>query len=346
MLRSVRVAAASIAVLALSAPEPAAATSDYRISGPFVHENLAIYLLHGAADKGAVPLTLAEALARGAVRVSETGNVNQLEIENLGGEEVFVQSGDIVKGGRQDRVLMVSLMLSPHSGRVPIGSFCVEQGRWSARGKEDAKTFSGSVASLPSREAKLAIKAPANAPTVGGAQVRSLGGSPQQKVWDSVSSIQSKLADSLGAPVASPRSRSSLQLALESQALKDVQQAYMSALQRAGENEDDVVGYVFAVNGKLNAADVYPSNGLFRKMWAKLLSANATEAIGERTAEAQTPPTVDAVRAFLAVAERGDKRETDLPESIRLETRSGDTALYFETRRADGGWVHRNYLAK
>ena len=48
-----------------------------------------------------------------------------------------MQSGDIVKGGQQDRVLTVSLMLPPKSGRIPIASFCVEQGRWPARGKED-----------------------------------------------------------------------------------------------------------------------------------------------------------------------------------------------------------------
>ena len=55
----------------------------------------------------------------------------------------------------RDGVLMVSLVLPPRSGRVPIASFCVEQGRWSARGTEDVKTFSSSVASLPSRQAKL-----------------------------------------------------------------------------------------------------------------------------------------------------------------------------------------------
>ena len=56
------------------------------------------------------------------------------------------------------------------------------------------------------------------------------------------------------------------------------------ALEQAGEKDDDVVGYVFAVNGKLNSADVYPSNGLFRKMWPKLLQASVTEAIGEKNA--------------------------------------------------------------
>ena len=89
-------------------------TDDYRVSGPVIHENLAIYFVHGKSAAGKVPLTLEEALAKGVVKVRETGNVNQLEIENLGNDEVFVQSGDIVKGGQQDRSLMVSLVLPPN----------------------------------------------------------------------------------------------------------------------------------------------------------------------------------------------------------------------------------------
>ena len=119
----------------------ARADSGYRITGPVLHENLAVYFVRGASSAGAVPLTLAEALDAKAVRVSETGSVNELTIENLGDREIFVQSGDIVKGGQQDRVLSVSLVLPPRSGNIPIAAFCVEQGRWSKRGVEDAGQF-------------------------------------------------------------------------------------------------------------------------------------------------------------------------------------------------------------
>src|SRR5580704_19602050 len=91
---------------------------DYRLSGPEVHENLAIYFVHGKSRSGPVPLTLAEALAKKTVVVREIGQVNELQVENTGSEEIFVQSGDIVKGGQQDRVLSVSLLLQPHSGPV------------------------------------------------------------------------------------------------------------------------------------------------------------------------------------------------------------------------------------
>src|SRR5262245_44220972 len=191
-------AATALAFAVVGLSGSAAATGDYRLSGPFVHDNLAIYLVHGQAEPGPVPLTLQEALAKGAVRVHETGNVSQLDIENLAGEEVFVQSGDIVKGGQQDRVLMVSLLLPPRSGRVAIASFCVEQGRWSGRGKEDVKTFASASSSLPSRKAKMAIKAPPASATVAAAVSTS---SRQQAVWESVASVQQQLTRSLGSSV-------------------------------------------------------------------------------------------------------------------------------------------------
>jgi hypothetical protein len=67
-----------------------------RISGPVTHENLTVHFIHGPSAAGKVPLTLEEAMARKLVQVRETGNVNELEVENLGNDEVFIQSGDIV----------------------------------------------------------------------------------------------------------------------------------------------------------------------------------------------------------------------------------------------------------
>ena len=46
-------------------------------------------MIHGKpGDAGKPPLTLQEALQKGVVRVRETGRVNQLEIENLGDQDV------------------------------------------------------------------------------------------------------------------------------------------------------------------------------------------------------------------------------------------------------------------
>ena len=211
-----------------------------RISGPNVHENLAVFFVHGQSAPGPVPLTLEEALAKNSVQVIETGRVNELQIENVGSAPVFIQSGDIVKGGRQDRVLTVSLLLAPSSGRVPIASFCVEQGRWSARGGEEAAKFSSAREAMPSISALLAMAAPpplearAAGESSEAAQRRAydLGevADKQRKVWDEVANTQRKLSTGLNATVASPRSASSLQLSLENDKLQEARSAYLAAL--------------------------------------------------------------------------------------------------------------------
>jgi hypothetical protein len=171
-------------------------------------------------------------------------------------------------------------------------------------------------------------------------------GESQQEIWSMVRKTQDRLSRSVGAPVAAPASPSSLQLSLENEKLKQAQTAYIAVLQGAGETGDDIVGYVFAINGKINSGDVYASNALFRKMWNKLLAANVTEAISVKEAAGAAPPSVKDVEAFLATASAGVKAERAINASVRLATHDGDASLYAETRRADGSWVHRNYLAK
>src|SRR5262245_1664096 len=146
---------------ALSAFAAAPSSDPVRTSGPVTHENLTVFFIHGTSAPGKAPLTLQEAVAKRTVAVRETGDVDQLEIEISGSARVLIQAGTIVKAGQQDRTLMVSLLLPPKSGRIPIDSFCVEQGRWSARGKEAVKTFGSSPGHVPSRGMKIAMRAPA-----------------------------------------------------------------------------------------------------------------------------------------------------------------------------------------
>ena len=351
------------------AAQPAAAETTTKVSGPFVHENLSVYFVHGPSASGAVPLTLQEAMTKKTVRVIETGSVNELQIENTGTEDVFIQSGDIVKGGKQDRVLTVSLVLPPKSGKVGIASFCVEQGRWTARGQENVAQFASSHDAMPSREAKLAMKAPiakpagAEPPGASGVlnsnaqRTRTVAGDEtsvrQRGVWDEVAKVQNRLAGNLGGSVAAAQSATSLQLSLENEALKTKRAAYITALEGKATAAPDVIGYVFAVNGKVNSADVYPSNALFNKMWGKLLGASVTEAIGEdKRRQGAAPaapvnsPAVADVEAFLKSAEAGKADEKKIASLMVQETRDADKSLYVEAKRADGRWVHRNYLAK
>jgi hypothetical protein len=360
---SMRLLSAFAAVLTaaplLALVSGARADDEPRVSGPFTHRNLSVYFVHGTSAPGPVPLTLQEALEADAVEVIETGSVNELQIRNKGKAEIFVQSGDIVKGGRQDRVVTVSFVLPPKSGKVPLASFCVEHGRWSGRGKEDTVRFASAAEMMPSREAKLAMKAPINeAKQRGGSgpnpaqRALSSGedtGTRQTRVWNEVAKTQTKLSGGLKEKVNSEVSATSLQLSLENEKLQTARADYIEALEPEGAKGEDVIGYVFAVNGRLNSADLYPSNGLFRKMWAKLLAASVTEAIGESgdgsTATA-APPDVAAVKQFLAAAEKGKAESQDIAGVAHQEVRDTKEALYVGVQTPKGQWVHRNYLVK
>jgi hypothetical protein len=369
-----------MAATAIAAPDPA-----MTISAPSTHENLAIYLVRGASSAGPTPATLEEALAKGSVTVHETGNVRELKVENTGSEPVFIQFGDLVKGGRQDRVLTTSLLLPPNSGQIAIGAYCVEQGRWSSRGTEDAQKFSASNAQLFSRKAKVAIaRAPvasaeprpaqgATAPERGSwrnglsteplinqirpsvepharepqriIQGRPGGTSGQGEVWNSVSSAQLQLGARLAAPMASEKSSTSLQLTLENDRLQKAQADFVAALEAKGLADDDVIGVVVAVNGTVTGADIYPSNGLFRKMWPKLVRAAATEALAQPAQSATAAPGIADVEKFLAAAESGEAKTRALADIAQHETKESADVLKVEARAADGRWFHRNFLA-
>jgi hypothetical protein len=367
-------AAAALAFMLAPAPghaaEPSAAEA-YRLSGPLTHDNLAVYFVHGESRPGPVPLTLQEALVKKTVEVRETGSVNELQVMNIGDDAVYIQAGDIVKGGRQDRVLIVSMLLSPHSEIVPIPVFCVEHDRWSGRAGESAAKFESAEELLPSRSAKMAMRGagesgdadqgPANnaRPAIGrGNEQRRLAADSvylrQQRVWSGVTEIQGELTARLGRDVASARSRSSLQLALENDDLRTRRADYVKSLEKSAEADSDVIGYVVAINGRLNSAEIYPSNGLFRKMWPMLLRSSATEAIKDRAAkdgDSRPLPTAAEVMSFLgdAQAAPGADQAASPAAKVTVNVKQSTGAAMFESRPAAAApaqWINRSYLAR
>ena len=322
-----------------AAPEknPPAAAGEYRISGPHTHENLTVFLVHGPERlSGKVPLTLQEALERKQVIVHETSNVNELTIENVSPtEEVFVQAGDIVKGGRQDRCLTVDLILPPKSGKVPIAAYCVEQGRWSQRGREAAANFSSSDSRLATKDLKIA----------------GLGkGKSQGEVWSKVEEAQVKLSANAGASARAAESPSSLQLTLENKQVQQLTDGYIKSLAAITERQPDVIGYAFAINGKINSADVYGSVALFQKLWPKLLRASAVEAVAElqKGAPPPEPVTAEMIATFLAQSEQGRPAERSVTERVKNVVRETDQHLLLEAHDLSKGGrlIHRNYLKK
>ena len=310
----------------------------YRISGPYTHKNLTVFLVHGKDQlPGKNFLTLQEALAQKKVRVYETKDVNELAIRNLSNQDVYVQAGDIVRGGDQDRMISVDFIVPPRSGRMPIAAFCVESGRWSKRGEEQSAFFSSSENSASTKALKLAAKG-------GGA-----GAGSQEAVWENVSVAQAKLSRNLNVDVRAPMSASSLELAVENSAVIDTTGSYINALNGILRNKPDVIGYAFAINGQVNSADVYASHALFAKLWPKLLKATAVEALAELDAEAKPEPVADeTIHTFLAESEQPQAKSKEVTPRVRMLTREDDKNIFFETqdRRQKDAWVHRNYIRK
>jgi len=136
--------------------------SDFSLSKPHKHKNLALYFLglnkspqNNVFAEKIMPLD--EALSKNNITVHETGTVSALHVENTSTNDiVFLQAGDIVKGGKQDRVLTTDMLLQPQSSRVAISAFCVERDRWQPRKSESVIKFSSSKNRLSSKQLKVA----------------------------------------------------------------------------------------------------------------------------------------------------------------------------------------------
>ncbi len=315
---------------------------NYTVSRPYACDNLTIFLIHGEEKlPEANFLTLQEALEQKKLIVHETGNVNELAIENLSLEEVYVQAGDIVKGGLQDRVFAYDVIVPARSGKIPTGAFCVEQGRWSTRraetGEEEPSVlFCSSAERVHNKDLKFAV----------------LDSRSQSEVWDKVSEAQDKLSAKLGASVKARRSATSLQLTLEDDKVDQRVKRYVRGLAPIIDGADrrsSVIGYAFAINGKVNSADLYASGALFKKLWLKLLKASAVEAVAEfEEGKTFDPAPVADVKAYLNCAGRYKVVERQVTSRIRLITQETDKTILQDTcdQERSGAWIHRSCLVK
>lgn len=321
----------SVAVCLGAAVISGVSQTAYRISAPYTHKNLTIFLIHGEdASKNKDLITLQEALEMKVFKVYETEDVNELMVENISPKyDVFIQSGDIVKGGKQDRVLAISVIIPRNSGKVSIEAFCVESGRWEGRGNESRKEFSSSEERVVSKELKVATN----------------GSQSQQEVWTEVANAQQNISANMTVDVTANASRSSLQLSLENKKLAKAREDYVKKLSGVATGTKDVIGYAFAINGKINSADIYVSNHLFAKLWPKMLKAAVVEAISlADRPKAEKEPSVADVAAFLAEAEKGEVKERPTVAKSKVITRQAANEVVYEARDRSDQVVHRNYV--
>jgi hypothetical protein len=349
------------------------------LHGPVTHKNLQIFLIKGEDRLTEVKVkVLDEAMKDKTAVVRETGNVSKLSIENNDkGGYVFVQSGDIVKGGRQDRTLPNDILVKAGSGKLPIDAFCVEQGRWQQRGQESATAFNGSTKTLSNSTLKYAAKVEKS----------------QGKVWEKIAKEQQKLSSNVykGAakPEASPppaatntsndaintndqgtiqtsgtnattssvadaRSASSLQLALENKELEKLTKEYVDAVQGAPEQVPGSIGFAYAVNGLMVGAEMYANGTLFRKLWPKLLESVVHEAIAEQKEGIDGAPlSQDAAQNWLGATETAKVERQEYPAGNATLKRDAKESVRFDTlvpakkgKAKETDWIHRSILRK
>jgi hypothetical protein len=310
---------------------------DYRITGPYTQGNLTIFLIHGKdAHSANQYLTLAEALEQKKAVVNETQTVNEVTVENLTPEaDIYIEAGDIIKGGQQDRVIGTDIIITAKSGKVAIPCFCVEASRWQKRGSEAADKFEASPGKAAGKEIQVAAQYSKD----------------QHMVWKKVAECQMKLGQTLNKSVQATASPTSLQLSQEDKDLLATVESYAKELGKAPEGKKDVIGCAVAINGKVEGADVYGSAAMFAKLWPRLLGANAIEAVADlKKGQKFEPATAEAVAALLADADKAKtKEEKDLGRRGHVTTRESDKNLLFELRdQAQQAMpaVHKSYKAK
>src|SRR5437879_6772929 len=106
--------------------EPATSQTKYR------YENLQLYPIRANAafvstNKGVGKFeTLKNALDKKKVVVTESKDeeVNNLFIENVSKDTVMILAGEVVQGGKQDRMVAQDVILYPKSGKKDLSVFC------------------------------------------------------------------------------------------------------------------------------------------------------------------------------------------------------------------------------
>jgi hypothetical protein len=264
-------------------------TSHYKVLAPIGHGNLTIFpVVATTAHDTQEFLTLDEGLRSGDVIVSESGNVSPLvrprhgerpsRIHNDGAEvnrlvlvnnskhPLILLAGEIVTGGKQDRVIGKDRIVPAQSDPVDLSVFCVEPGRWAAT-KANFGSYDTAMAQPAVRSRAMADK-------------------NQEMVWSEVRKAQGSVAAQLSAPMAAGvGGTSSYAKVMENDEVKKKVDAVAEPLQHDYQSvikqlrDRSAVGVVVAVNGEIIWADIFANTSLLEKYWPKLVRSYAAEAV-------------------------------------------------------------------
>ena len=212
----------------------------------------------------------------GTVRPSGGAQVNTLVLVNNSKRPLILLAGEIVTGGKQDRVIAKDRIVPPESDPIDLGVFCVEPGRWVA----SSEKFGGMSLAMA-------------APSVRGS---AMADKDQSKVWAKVKESQEQVVS--GMPLPAPAAREVQETSSYARVMQQpevakhvdsvaepVQRNYESVIKQL--KDKNAVGVVAAVNGEIVWADIFASTSLLQKYWPKLVRSYASEAVVTKAKGAQ-----------------------------------------------------------
>jgi len=111
-------------------------TKDLSIGDPVTVGGVTIYpVIDEDAPKHVTAQTasLSSAMSSGMLTVRESDNdgYTAVQMVNHSKQPVFVMAGEVIRGGRQDRMITEDVIVPPQEHPLVVQVHCVEQGRWS-----------------------------------------------------------------------------------------------------------------------------------------------------------------------------------------------------------------------
>jgi hypothetical protein len=299
------------AALPTPEPVPEKPEGEWRLLEPVTYENLSIFPVVSASSYDtSYFLTLDEGLASGEVQVREQGSegmvrnrdgvirptysngasVNQLVLINRSKRPLLLLAGELVSGGKQDRIIGKDRLVPAGSEPLPLDVFCVEHGRWSAGSNfTDAKTIvHPSVreqAALQQDQTRVwsAVRSGTTAEVTAGAPAAAGEGSG---AGNAAPPAPAKLAAPVIAQtIETEAPTQAYRKIYESRNVRSSVDTYVDELQRrfaretSGVKSEHVVGVVVAYGGEVAWSDIFASSDLFHQYWNKLLRSYVVEAL-------------------------------------------------------------------
>ncbi|MCI0436053.1 MAG: hypothetical protein L0271_20790 [Gemmatimonadetes bacterium] len=163
---------------------------DIRLGPPIRYANLTILPLFTARDIELPYLLLGDAIASGALRITEvgSGSVPRLLAKNAADADVLILDGEQLIGARQNRMTNRSILL-PAGSETEIPVSCMEQGRW--RFESDA--FGAAPQHSPAKVRRKAREVEASALAVGMMPSEGVLATAQGAIWDEIGEVSMAL---------------------------------------------------------------------------------------------------------------------------------------------------------